>query len=41
MGFNFEKQEMTYKIIAQEESKGLKVISAWNTYRKWQDKLRL
>ena len=27
-------------IIELNNSKGLKVMSAWNTYRKWQDKLR-
>lgn len=27
-------------IIEMEFSKGLKVISAWNTSRKWQDKLK-
>jgi len=27
-------------IVEIDISKGLKVISAWNTYRKWQDQLR-
>jgi len=38
--FEMSRKYSLVLIIEIELSKDLKVISAWNTYRKWQDKLR-
>jgi len=38
--FKMSRKYSLVLIIEIEVSKGLKVISAWNTNRKWQDKLK-
>lgn len=38
--FKMSRKYSLVLIIEIELSKDLKVISAWNTYRKWQDKLK-
>lgn len=38
--FKMSRKYSLVLIIEIELSKGLKVISAWNSYKKWQDKLK-